>query len=207
MKQKGDVYYEGFVTCMGYACDAASCLAEIIAQFSAETLEARVQEIHKIEHAADVAKHELMGKLVKEFITPIEREDILQLFQQIDDVVDNIEDVVRKLYMYNVTKIRPELREFADIILQCCIAAREALGQMHNFQKSDSIKELIIKVNELEEMGDRLHFNSIRRLYTEDGATPLERIQWTEMFDWLENCCDNIEHVTDTLEMVMLKNS
>ncbi len=205
--KKDDVYYEGFVKCMDYACAAATCLVEIIADFSSDTLAARVQEIHKIEHAADVAKHELMGKLVKEFITPIEREDILQLFQQIDDVVDDIEDVVRKLYMYNVIAIRPEMREFADIILQCCIAAKDALAQMHNFQKSDTIKEKIIRVNELEEMGDRLHFNSIRRLYSEDDVAPLERIQWTEMFDWLENCCDNIEHVTDTLEMVMLKNS
>ena len=173
MKQKSDIYFEGFVKCMTFACDAAGCLAETIANFSPATLEARVQEIHKIEHAADMEKHALMGKLVKEFITPIEREDILQLFQQIDDVVDDIEDIVRKLYMYNVTSIRSEARDFVDIILQCCIAARDALGEMQDFRKSDAIKPMIIRVNELEETGDRLHFESIRRLYCEDAA-PLD---------------------------------
>ena len=207
MKQKSEnIYYEGFVKCMSHACDAAKCLMDIISDFNPATLAARVDEIHAIEHAADTEKHALMQLLAKEFITPIEREDIMQLVQQIDDVTDDIEDVVRKLYMYNVTNIRAETREFAEIILRCCVAARDALSEMPNFRKSEKLLTTIIRVNELEEMGDRLHFTAMRRLYTEDTAA-LERIQWTEMFDWLENCCDNVEHVTDTIEMVVMKNS
>ena len=116
-----------------------------------------------IEHAADLEKHKLMEQLTKEFITPIEREDIILLFQQIDDVTDCIEDVARKLYMYNVTSIRPEMTEFAEIIHQCCVVTKDALSEMPRFQKSETLKTHIIRVNELEEAGDRLHFSAMRR--------------------------------------------
>lgn len=207
MKAKNNIYFDGFVTCMDYACKAAEYLKAIIVEFSAATLETKATEIHEIEHAADLAKHELIEKLAKEFITPIEREDIMLLFQQIDDVTDTIEDVVRRMYMFNITKIRPEMREFVDIISQCCVVTKEALAQMNNFQKSDTMRSSIILVNELEESGDRLHYSAMRTLYTAENVSPLERIQWTKMFDWLEDCCDKCEDVCDSIEMILLKNS
>ncbi len=206
MKQKSNVYFDGFVTCMDYACKAAEYLKAIIVEFNPATLEAKATEMHEIEHAADLAKHALIEKLAKEFITPIEREDIMLLFQQIDDVTDNIEDVVRRMYMFNITKIRPEMHEFVSIISQCCTVTKQALAEIYNFQKSDTLRSSIILVNELEETGDRLHYSAMRALYAED-VSPLERIQWTKMFDWLEDCCDKCEDVTDSIEMVLLKNS
>lgn len=206
MKQKNNIYFDGFVTCMDYACKAAEYLKAIIIEFNPATLEAKAVEMHEIEHAADLAKHELIGKLAKEFITPIEREDIMLLFQQIDDVTDNIEDVVRRMCMFNITKIRPEMMEFADIILQCCTVTKESLAEIYHFQKSDTLRASIILVNELEETGDRLHYSAMRKLYSEN-VDPLERIQWTKMYDWLEDCCDKCEDVTDSIEMVLMKNS
>lgn len=206
MKQKSNIYFDGFVTIIGFACDAAEYLHKTAVNYQPAMLETKVLEIHSIEHAADIEKHKLMEKLAKEFITPIEREDIMLLFQQIDDVVDNIEDVLRKMYMYNVQSVRKEMLEFTELIYQCCVVTKDALQEMPDFQKSTTLKNYIIKVNELEEAGDRLHCNAIRRLFTED-CEPLERITWTEMFEWLEGCCDKCEDVTDSIEMVMLKNS
>ena len=206
MKQKENIYFDGFVTCMDYACQASAFLKEMALHFNVEQLETRVMEMHKIEHAADLEKHNILEKLAKEFITPIEREDIMLLYQQIDDVTDNIEDVARKMYMLNVTSVRPEMAEFAELIHQCCLMAKEALGELHHFQKSERVRQSIIRVNELEEAGDRLHWQATRRLYTDD-STSLEKIQWTRMFDYLEDCCDKCEDVTDSIETVIMKNS
>jgi len=163
--------------------------------------------MHKIEHEADIEKHNLMQKLAKEFITPIEREDIILLLQQIDNVTDFVEDVVRKMFMYNVSSVRYEALEFASIIRECCTESRDALRELPGFQKSNTrLKEAIIKVNDFEEAGDRLYCAAIRRLYTEH-AEPLERITWTNMFDWLEACCDACEDVMESVEMVIMKNS
>jgi len=207
MKQRTNEYFEGFAIGMNHACKAAEYLETIIENFDPAQLEMHVIEMHRIEHEADLCKHALMQKLAKEFITPIEREDIILLLQQIDNVTDFIEDVVRKMYMYNVTSLRSEAKEFVRIIKQCCIESRDALLEVPNFHKSlERIIKAIIQVNEYEEAGDRLYCAAIRRLYAED-AEPLERITWTNMFDWMESCCDACEDVMESVEMVIMKNS
>ena len=206
MKQNSNPYYEGFIICMELACQAAEYLKEMSVAYQPAMLDTKVIEIHAIEHAADIEKHKLIERLAKEFITPIEREDIMLLLQQIDDVTDSIEDVLRKMFMYNVQSLRREMCEFTDIILQCCQETKCALGEMPNFTKSTTLRNHIIRVNELEEAGDRLHCDATRRLYTEH-CEPLDRITWTKMFDCLEECCDKCEDITDSIEMVMLKNS
>ena len=192
---------------MERACEAAEYLQTILEHFDPEKLAGQLEEMHKIEHEADIEKHNLMQKLAKEFITPIEREDIILLLQQIDNVTDFVEDVVRKMFMYNVTSIRSEAIEFSAIIRECCKESRDALSELPGFQKSNArLKEAVIKVNDFEEAGDRLYCAAIRRLYTEH-AEPLERITWTNMFDWLEACCDACEDVMESVEMVVMKNS
>ena len=206
-KQHSNEYFEGFVSGMESACKAAEYLENLIEHYDPAKLEEQVEEIHRIEHEADINKHLLMQRLAKEFITPIEREDIILLLQQIDNVTDFIEDVVRKMFMYNVRAIRSEAVEFASIIKQCCYESRDALKELPGFQKSSQrLLEAIVKVNEFEETGDRLYCAAMRRLYCEN-AEPLERITWTKTFDWMEACCDACEDVMESVEMVVMKNS
>ena len=75
--------------------------------FHPDEIRQKIDEIHKIEHSADEKKHALQGVLVKAFITPIEREDILTLSRNIDDMVDKIEDVLQRIYCNNIQAIRP----------------------------------------------------------------------------------------------------
>jgi uncharacterized protein len=206
-KQHSNEYFEGFVSGMESACKAAEYLEYMVEHYDPAKLDEQVIEMHKIEHEADLNKHTLMQKLAKEFITPIEREDIILLLQQIDNVTDFIEDVVRKMFMYNATSMRFEALEFATIIKQCCYESRDALKELPGFQKSNGrLAEAIIKVNDFEEQGDRLHCSAIRRLYCEN-AESLERITWTKLFDWMEACCDACEDVMESVELVVMKNS
>jgi predicted phosphate transport protein (TIGR00153 family) len=206
-KKHSNEYFEGFVSGMESACKAAEYLEDLIEHYDPAKLDVQVEEIHRIEHEADLNKHTLMQKLAKEFITPIEREDIILLLQQIDNVTDFIEDVVRKMFMYNVHAVRFEAVEFASIIKQCCYESRDALKELPGFQRSNQrLMDAIVKVNEFEEAGDRLYCAAMRRLYCEN-ADPLERITWTKTFDWMEACCDACEDVMESVEMVVMKNS
>ena len=149
----------------------------------------------------------VMTKLAKEFITPIEREDIILMLQQIDNVTDFIEDVVRKMFMYNTKSVRFETLEFAAIIKQCCYESRDALKELPGFQKNgERLSQAIVKVNDFEEQGDRLYCAGMRRLYCEN-AESLERIIWTKLFDVMEACCDACEDVMESVELVVMKNS
>lgn len=206
-KARTNEYFEGFVFGMESACKAAEYLEYVVEHYDPEKLDEQVIEMHAIEHEADLNKHKLMQKLAKEFITPIEREDIIMLLQQIDNVTDFIEDVVRKMFMYNAKSMRHEALEFATIIKQCCYESRDALKELPGFQRnSERLATAIVKVNDYEEQGDRLYCAAMRRLYCEN-AESLERITWTKLFDWMEACCDACEDVMESVELVVMKNS
>ena len=205
-KKENNYYFDVFTKCILYANDAATLLHDCLENYSPRGLKARLAEMHEIEHAADTVKHEMMHRLVKEFLPPIEREDIAELAHTIDDVTDAIEDVLLGMYMYNIKTLHREVHEFTDLITRCCEALKDMSGELQNFRKSTVLKEKIIVINELEEEGDRLYTDSMHRLYIEE-TDPIHIMAWTTLYDRLEKCCDCCEDVADMVEQVMLKNS
>lgn len=206
MSRSNSYYYESLLSGAQYSVRAAALLHETLINYNPDDLQGRIEEMHRIEHAADVEKHEMMKRLVKEFITPIEREDIIELAQAIDDVTDGIEDVLLRAYMFNIKSMREESLDFCSVISSCCCAMETMLTEFHNFSKSTTIHQMIIDINRLEEDGDRLYTAAMRRLYLH-SKDPVEILAWTEIFNRFEHCCDQCEDVANILESVIMKNS
>lgn len=207
MARKKDYnYYDKFVQLVDYSCQCAEILNDTLVNFDSSTIEKKLEEIHSIEHTADLAKHELMERLAEEFIAPLEREDIVSLSQEIDDITDAIEDVLIKINMYNVKTIRPEVFEFSKLITMCCNSLKIALEEFHNYKRSSTLKSKLIEVNDLEEKGDALYYDTVYKLYR-NGETPTDLFIWTEIYDLLEKCCDACEEAADVIESVVMKNS
>lgn len=205
-KGKSNSYFDDFVVMAQMSCRAAEYLQSVLNDFAPEQLPEHREALHKIEHEEDDFKHEMLQRLVKEFITPIDREDILQLANQFDDVTDAIEDILIRLYMYNVQALRPEAIAFTDIIVKCCKALLEAATEFAHFQKSTTLAQAIINVNTMEEDGDALYIEAVRALST-GSADARETMIWIDLFDRLEECCDACENVADLMELVIMKNS
>jgi len=199
-------YFDSLVTFAGYSCQASELLHSILTNYNPEQVEEQMKEMHEIEHAADIAKHDMMKYLVKEFITPIDREDISNLAQEIDNVTDTIEDVLMLMYMYGIQTVRPEALEFTETIVSCCHALKKAMSDFHNYKKSAAVIENIINVNNMEEDGDRIYTRTVRNLYL-TSTDPVEIMSWTKLFDCLEKCCDSCENVADAMESIIMKNS
>lgn len=105
MAKKQDMFYfDNFCTCADFSCQAACLLDRTMREFNPAQIKEKLDEMHTVEHAADEKKHEMLHILAKAFITPIEREDIILLSQNIDEVTDKIEDVLLRLYCNNVQK-------------------------------------------------------------------------------------------------------
>lgn len=205
-KKKGNDYFEMMAELVTYSCDAASLLNEILKDFNAAQLEEKLEKMHEIEHTADLKKHDMMNKLVKEFITPIERGDIIELSHQIDNVTDAVEDVLVRLYMFNITSLRSEALEFCSIIIESCTKLKKLMDEFRNYKKSTTIRDLIIDINALEEEADRLYTKSMRNLFT-TSTDPIEIITWKDNFYFFEKCCDACEAAADVIECVIMKNS
>lgn len=205
-RKENNYYFDTFTKCMSYACEAAEILQNCVDHYDAGVLKVEMDKMHRVEHTADGLKHEMMERLMKEFLPPIEREDIVEFSHTIDDVVDAVEDVLRGMYMYNITSFRQEVAEFASIISRSCKAMKEMGAELHNYQKSAVIKEKIVEINALEEEADCLYVEAMRRLYHEE-TDAVYILAWTTMYNLLEKCCDKCEHVADMVEQIIMKNS
>ncbi len=207
MRRKNDYnYFDAFAKLSKFSTDLAVSLHDILTNFDPNFISGKVTAAHQIEHNADIAKHEIMNRLVKEFLPPIEREDITSLTQEIDDVTDSVEDVLIYFDMFNIQSVRPEILKFTKLIVDCCKAMDEALEEFKNFKNSKKLREKIIEINRLEEDGDALYVDSMRNLY-HTSKDPIELMCWTEILHRLEKCCDNCEDVADILESIVMKNS
>lgn len=205
IRKKGYNYYEAFQKMVSYTCEASEMLRSIIDNYKADALSRQIVEMHKIEHTADLEKHDMMENLLKEFLPPIEREDIIQLAEQIDSATDCIEEIVMRLYMYNIATIRDEAYEFVRIISSCANTMKQMMDEFPNFRRSKSMHKYIVEINDMEEEGDRLYTAAMRRLYIE-SADPVEIMVWTQVFQCLEDCCDACEDVADIVESIIMKN-
>ena len=205
-KRKDENYFSTFAALVQYSCDAAHLLNRIINNFDPTEVEAKMEEMHEIEHAGDEGRHAMMERLAREFITPIEREDIVALADAIDNVTDTIEDVLLRIYMFNFREMREDAVKMTAIIVECCEALKEAMVEFANFRKSQSLHKLIVEINRLEEEGDDLFVKATRNLFVNE-KDPVQIMAWRETLDYMEKCCDACEEVSEVIESVMMKNS
>lgn len=205
-KKQDAFYFDTFIACTDYACQAAQLLEKTMREFDPEHIKERLDEMHAVEHAADGRKHELLHVLARAFITPIEREDIATLSGNIDDVIDKIEDVLQRIYCNNIQSIRPDALEMAKKVIQCCEEVKLLVKELADFKHSKTLHDHVVRINDLEEQGDRLFLASMRKLH-KNCTDPIEVIAWREVYHYLESCMDACEHVADTVERVVMNNT
>ena len=199
-------YFQAFLEMGQHSLKAGELLKETLETYDSSVLKERMAQIHTVEHSADTLKHQLTNQLIREFLPPIEREDIMELADVIDDLTDAIDDVVIRLYMYNIHQIDVPAVVFCDLIIECIQTLVEALQEFRHFKKSSTLDSLITHINELEEKGDQLYAETMHELF----STPQDSLAimvWMEIYERLEKCCDRCEDVAKALGRAVLNNS
>lgn len=200
-------YFDAFGKQTKVAVQEADLLIDVIKNFTtAENLKEAMERAHALEHEGDEINHAIFKTVATDFITPIEREDIIELAQFLDNIIDYIEDVMQCFYMYDVHAMHDDALEFAKLIKKSCEALDKAMEDFRNFKRSKTFKQLIIDVNTYEEEADQLFMQVIRGLYTEDREHPMRVAVWSQLFNRMEKCCDSCEHAADTMSTILLKN-
>ena len=199
-------YFGNFCEVGEIATQAADYLYQALLLFDPESIESYTEIMHRYENDADLKKHILCRSLAHEFMPPIEREDLSQLSQELDNIVDSVEDVIRKVYMFNIKEIRGQAIEFSKLVAEACSLFNQLLREFSNFKKSKEIHKYVIEINTLENVGDRLHAESIKQLFQED-IVPGEQLAWTMIFESLEISIDACENAADLIDSIITKNT
>ncbi len=206
MKNKKFDYFGAFIEFSEKAVQASDMLNECFKNFSAETVGDYMNKIHAIEHEADMIKHSVLEHLSREFVPPIEREDIISLVSQFDDVVDCIDEVVRKLSIYHIKALRDGAEKFTELLVKMCSDMNELCKEFANFKKSTKLKTALIDINSLEAEADVLHAEGVSNLFGDEETNVKSVIAWQRIYDELEECFDSCEHTAEVIEGVILKN-
>ena len=204
---KGDkVYFENYTECASLAKKAATYLVECLENYDANNIEKMLEQMHTYEHSADMKKHEMNEMLAKAFVTPVDREDLDMMSQQIDTVLDLLEEVLQKLYIYNIQTIEPAAIEYAKHLVKACDLLGEIMGEFENFKKSKKLHPLIVACNDVEEACDKLYLITMHEL-TKKSTDVLVTLSWCKIYDCLEACVDACEHVSECVGSIVMKNT
>lgn len=206
MAKSDRFYFDNFVSAADCCYSAAKYLQDCLTDYDYSKIKEMLHTMHILEHAADVKRHEMTSALAKAFVTPLDREDLALISQNIDDVADCIEEVLQRMYVDRIETIMPEAVAFSGHIVAGCKLMKEMLVELENFKKPQKLHEKIVMLNNMEEACDQLYLNATLQVpvFTNDVLTILF---WREIFDKLEDCIDACEHVGDCIETVVMKNT
>jgi predicted phosphate transport protein (TIGR00153 family) len=184
---------------------AAELLTKLMASSSQEDHERIHKEIRDLEHIGDEITVKTYLQLNKSFITPFDREDIHELTATIDNVVDTINGISRRMILYKPKKLIPVYKEMARMIFN---AAKELEISIHCLKDASANKALIMsaceKVNKIEHEADELYFVGVAELFEKEEDTK-ELLKNNKILEMLERCVDEEEDVTDTIKAILIK--
>jgi uncharacterized protein len=193
-------FYDDFISMADQVKVGALLLAEMFA--GEKPIAAKAQEIKEVEHKCDFLTHEIIQRLNRTFVTPLDREDIHALARSLDDVMDAIDASASLIRLYRLDSVRFGARELARIISACTFEVHLALGGL---EQNKGVAAHSIEINRLENEADRQHQQAVSRLF-DDERDPIVVMKWKEALDFLEDATDRCEDVANVLEGVMVKN-
>jgi len=182
---------------------AAQDLQSMMQGFERSTAKAKAREILELEHVGDKIVHDIVKRLDKAFITPLEREDIYDLATTLDEILDNIEAAADALIIYRIETPLAHAVEQAAVLAEATTVLRGAIDKL---EKRKGVREDCVEVNRLENDGDRIVRDAIAELFDGDMKCT-DIIKWKDIYETIERAIDECEHVANTLESVVLKNT
>lgn len=196
-------YFELFEKVAANITNAATVLVAIMEHFT--NLENWAKEVHELEEEGDLLTHDIIKKLNRSFVSPIDREDIHSLASTLDDILDFIWGTAERLAVFKMMEVRKEAVVMSRELLVTVELVQKAIN---NLKEKNYIRmqEHCIEINKLENRVDRYFRDALGSLFDE-VTDPVLVIKWKEIYEHLENATDKCEDVADILESIAIKNS
>ncbi|WP_446899447.1 DUF47 domain-containing protein [Clostridium sp. LBM24168] len=201
---KEDKFYNLFIEEANIAYRAANLLMDFL--HNLKNAEQNIEKVENIEHEGDKKQHEILKELNNTFITPFDREDIYSIAKGMDDIIDLIESTASRFVMLNVGVCTDEAKKLAEMILSCCNEIITIMEELKGMKATKRLSEKIIKVNGIEEKGDVISREAIKKIFRSDMKV-IDIIKWREIYQYLEDTLDSCEDIANIVEGVVMKNA
>ncbi|EOH99803.1 TIGR00153 family protein [Enterococcus haemoperoxidus ATCC BAA-382] len=188
------------------AHQAAEILEMIAIDYSLEKLENEAEKIHVLEREGDKIVQKIMSELYISFITPIDREDIVEITQRLDDVLDTINSIAYLLSSLVVKELNDNAMVFITYGVEATAGVLTATKEFAKFKNSKTLHAMIDEVSDIEGKADKLYSDALKNLFTLE-KNPIEVIRWKNVYDQLEEFLNACESVVDVIGGLVIKNS
>ncbi len=168
-----------------------------------ETSAVYAERIDTAERNADKITHETIALLHKTFITPIDRDQIHQLINNMDDVLDLIQDTAESIVLYDIRRVSAEAQQLAQICQMTCDRVKAAVSLLANLRDPEAILKTCEEIDRLESDADRVMRSAMSRLFREESDVK-QLIKLRSIYEFLELITDRCEDVANIIEGIVL---
>jgi predicted phosphate transport protein (TIGR00153 family) len=201
LMRKGEDFFELFENVGKNLLEASTALVDFFESF--DDMPAKIKSISDLEHENDLLTHEIIRKLNKTFLTPIDREDIHALASRMDDVLDMMWGAAQRAQLFKIAKPTPESAGLAKNLAAAVELVYKAVAYL-KAKKYTYIQDICVEIHGLENQNDRIFRQTLGKMF-EEIKDPITIIKWKEVYEILENASDRCEDVANTLEAIVLK--
>lgn len=170
-------------------------------------LRAQSEAIHEVENKGDDLAHQLMARLNKTFLTPLDREDLYALCVRLDDVIDYIDAVAKRLVTFRIEEPTSYAVEFGRIIECAAIEVEGGIRLLRDLRRHEAILRQCVRINQLENEADQVMRDALGTLFNGGAYAPMDVIKWKDLYEHLEIATDKCEDVANVIETVLVKYS
>jgi len=195
-------FYQLFVEVARRTAEASALLRELLTG-KPERARYCADQIKRLENEADELTHEVVRRLDRTFITPIDREDIHLLASDLDDVMDRIDGTARRAQIFRVGHTPDGIAQLCELIT---LVSDEILQAVTKLRDKNDVMTHCIRAKRLEEEADAVYQEMLGRLFDTE-ADPIRIIKWKEIFDTLEHAMDESDDVANDIESIVLKHA
>jgi predicted phosphate transport protein (TIGR00153 family) len=186
---------------------AAGLFTEIAHSSSLAERESLGARLKQLEHDGDKITRAIFDALNSTFITPFDREDIRALTTDLDDILDYLEGMAHSLVLFDLEESPDGLRKFADILSEMVQEIDRLTALIWDLDNEPKIRASTVRISDLENEADRLYNQVIADLFRTNGRDPIEILKWKEIYEGLENACDQCKNYTHVIGNIVVKNS
>lgn len=197
-------FYDKFAELAHEIAKGAEIFAAIAHDYPA--LKRRISEVKECEVRCDAITRETLTLLENSFITPFDREDINLLVRELDHIADGMDNAAARFDLYDISAMRPEAVQMADLTLQACKELEVLFDHFENFKKDPIVREKMHTVGTIEDEGDTVSRQGLANIFREHNDA-VEVLKWKSLLDTMENTVDSCKGVANVVRSVLMKNA